>query len=218
MKTNILSSFDLIPYFSIEAVKQLWEENAPAAGSIQTALYRWEKEGKIFRLKKGLYMTRRFYEQHRGDAEFSAMVSAILIPLSYLSLEYVLQQHGILTEITYPVTAVTLKQTRVIKNKLGTFSYRNLKEELYKGFEVSVYQGVPVARASAAKALFDFLYLRPWKNKDRLPGYNLAEDLRLNLEGFSEESRQEFETFVKESSSPKMERILKNLKENIWQN
>jgi hypothetical protein len=49
-------------------------------------------------------MTRHFYEQHRADYLFSAAVSAILIPQSYLSLEFILQQHNLLTEITYPIT------------------------------------------------------------------------------------------------------------------
>jgi hypothetical protein len=44
-------------------------------------------------------MTRHFYEQHRADYLFSAAVSAILIPQSYLSLEFILQQHNLLTEI-----------------------------------------------------------------------------------------------------------------------
>jgi hypothetical protein len=44
-------------------------------------------------------MTRHFYEQHRADYLFSATVSAILIPQSYLSLEFILQQHNLLTEI-----------------------------------------------------------------------------------------------------------------------
>jgi hypothetical protein len=145
------------------------------------------------------------------------MVSAILIPQSYLSLEYILQLSAILTEMTYPVTAVTLKQTRVFENKLGTFTYRNIKAELYKGYTFTEYLGIPIARATVAKALFDFLYLRPWKSNQRLAGYNLAEDLRLNLEDFSENDQVEFATFVEISNSKKMERILNNLRKTVWQ-
>jgi hypothetical protein len=216
MKSENLSSLESFPYFTIEAVKQLLGDESVAAGTIQTALYRWMKAGQIIQLKKGIYMTRRFFEQHRSDADFSPMVSTILIPQSYLSLEYILQRSAILTEMTYPVTAVTLKQTRVFENKLGTFTYRNIKTDLYQGFIFSEYMGIPIAQATVSKALFDFLYLRPWKGDRRLACYDLAEDLRLNLEDFSENDRGEFATFVEISKSKKMNQILKNLRKTVW--
>jgi len=143
------------------------------------------------------------------------MVSAVLMPQSYLSLEYILQRNAILTEMTYPVTAVTLKQPRVFENKLGTFTYRNIKADLYQGFIFSEYMGIPIAQATVAKALFDFLYFRPWKVR-RLTGYDLAEDLRLNLEDFSKNDRGEFAAFVEISKSKKMGQILKNLRKTVW--
>lgn len=216
MKSENLSSLESFPYFTIEAVKQLLGDESVATGTIQTALYRWMKAGQIIQLKKGVYMTRRFFEVHRADADFAPMVSAILIPQSYLSLEYILQRNALLTEITYPVTAVTLKQTRVFENKLGTFTYRNIKNDLYQGFLFSEYMGIPIAQATVAKALFDFLYFHPWKGNQRLAGYNLVEDLRLNLEDFSENDQVEFSTFVEISNSKKMEQILKNLRKTVW--
>ena len=216
MKYSILSSLDSFPYFTIEAIKQLLGDESAAAGTIQTALYRWMKAGQIIQLKKGVYMTRRFFELHRADADFAPMVSAILIPQSYLSMEYILQRNAILTEMTYPVSAITLKQTRVFENKLGTFTYRNIKEDLYQGFTISDYLGVPLAQATVAKALFDYLYLRPWKSKGRSTSYNLAEALRLNLEDFTEKDQVEFVEFVEIGKSKKMDRILKNLRKTVW--
>lgn len=217
MKITVLSPFDTIPYFTIEAVKQLLANETTAAGTAQTEVYRWMKSGQIIRLKRGVYMTRRFYEVHRADAEFAPMVSAILIPQSYLSLEYVLQQNAILTEMTYPVSAVTLKQPRVFENPIGTFTYRNIKENLYSGYTISEYMGIPIARATPAKALFDMLYLRPWNNRGRLKNYDLTEALRLNLEDFSENDRAEFAVFVEASKSKKMDQILENLRKTVWQ-
>ncbi len=216
MRSENLASFESFPYFTLEAVKQLLGDESTAAGTIRTALYRLMKAGQIIQLKKGVYMTRRFFEQHRADPDFAPMVSAILIPQSYLSLEYILQRNAILTEMTYPVTAVTLKQTRVFENKLGTFSYRNIKTDLYQGFIFSEYLGIPFAQASVAKALFDFLYLRPWTGGKRLAGYDLAEDLRLNLEDISENDRVEFAAYVEISKSKKMDRILKTLRKTVW--
>lgn len=216
MKYSILSSLDSFPYFTIEAVKQILGDESAAAGTIPTALYRWMKAGQIIQLKKGVYMTHRFFELHRADADFAPMISVILIPQSYLSLEYILQRNAILTEMTYPVSAVTLKQTRVFENKLGTFTYRNIKADLYQGFTFSEYLGIPFAQATVAKALFDFLYLRPWKSDRWYSGYDLAEDLRLNLDDFSEKDQVEFATFVGMSKSRKMDQILKNLRKTVW--
>lgn len=216
MKTSILSSLEIFPYFTLVAVKQLLGDEPVADSTIRTMLYRWMKSGNIYQLKKGVYMTRSFYELHRADADFSPAVSAILIPQSYVSLEYILQKHGILTHITYPISAVTLKHTRVIENKLGTFTFRNIKENLYKGFVISDYLGISFSRATCAKALFDYLYLRSWKGKNQLSGFNLAEDLRLNLDDFSYDEQNEFVGFVEVSKSRKMEQILINLRKTVW--
>ncbi len=216
MKTTFLSLLDPLPYFTIEAVKQLLGDESVAAGTIQTALYRWMKAGQIIQLKKGVYMTRRFYELHRADEAFAPVVSAILIPQSYISMEYILQRSAVLSDITYPISAITLKQTRVFENRLGTFTFRNIKEDLYQGFTISDYMGIPFAQAIVAKALFDYLYLRPWKIKALPVSYDLAEELRLNLEGISENDRGKFVEFVETSKSRKMDRILKNLRKTVW--
>jgi hypothetical protein len=216
MKSTILSSLDLLPYFTIESVKQLFGDGASDAATVRTALYRWMKSGRVIQLKKGVYMPRRFYDLHRREIDFSLIVSAILLPQSYVSLEFILQRHAILTEVTYPVSAITLKNTLVIENKLGSFIYRHIKPGLYRGFSISESAGLRFAQASPAKALFDYLYLRPSRGLLRSAAYNLAEELRLNLDDFSPASQDEFASYVETSQVKKMEHILKNLKRNVW--
>ena len=216
MKRPILDSLNSLPYFTIESVKQLWGAESTSDATIRTAVYRWAKAGQLIQLKKGVYMPRRFHDRHAGDEDFTPTVSSILLPQSYLSLEFVLQRHQILTEITYPVTAVTLKNTRTIENRLGTFWYRNLQPSLYRGYEISEYYGIPFAMASLAKALFDYLYLRPWTGEFPARGFSLAEDLRLNLDEFTEEERNEFAGYVDISHSSKMNDIWTNLRKSTW--
>ena len=216
MKSSILSPFENLPYFTLGGFLQISGEAVAGASHARIALHRWAKAGHIIPLKKGLYMHRRFYEQHRQEAAFSSVVSAILLPQSYLSLEYVLQQHSILTEITYPVTAVTLKNTRLITNSLGIFSFRHLRRDLYYGFQFSDAYGIPYAQASLPKALFDYLYLRPLPVGLTSRRLDLAEELRLNLEEFTPAERAEFAGFIAASGGQKMHWILKNLEGNIW--
>jgi len=217
MKSDNLSPLDSLPYFTLEAVKQVYKDETLVDGTIQTNLYRWMKAGRIIQLKKGIYMTRRFFEQHRADANFAPMISAILIPQSYVSLEFILQRYGILTEITYPISAVTMKQTRKFVNKLGTFTYRNIKNELYTGYEIKESMGIPTSLASIAKALFDFFYLRPMKNIPISAKDGIAGSLRLNLDDFSTTNQTEFSNYVSLSKSRKMDRIEKNLRATVWQ-
>lgn len=216
MKLDLLKPFEQLPYFTIAGFKQILNGDERVDQRARELLSRWKRAGHILSLKRGVYMTRRFYELHRSDAEFAPAVSAVLVPQSYLSLEYVLQQAGILTEATYPVTAVTAKNTRTIENSLGTFIYRHIKASLYTGFSQGEYYGVIYFRASVAKALFDYLYLRPLPRSLRSRDLTLAEDLRLNLEDFSRQDRNQFASYMDSSDSEKMNFILENLRRTTW--
>ncbi len=213
MKSALLSSFENIPYFTIEGFRQSAGMDSPE--QTRVLLYRWSKAGKILPLKKGMYMTRRFYELHVREPFFTEAVSAIIFPHSYLSLEYILQQHHILTEATYTVSCITPKNTRVIENPLGTFVYRNIRADLYRGFTPREYMGIRFFTATLAKALFDYLYLRPIP-----PAYracvDLAEELRLNLDEVPLVSQREFAAYVEESKSRKMLDVLNNFRRTIW--
>jgi hypothetical protein len=220
MRHTILSPFENLPYFTIAGFRQIAGDEVADDAHARVALYRWVKAGHLIALKKGIYMHHRFYERHRQEAAFSPMVSAILLPQSYLSLEYVLQLHNIITEVTYPITSITKKNTRTIANPLGVFTYRHIQASLYQGFTVVEAFGIPSATASKAKALFDYLYLRP------LPGtlsrHNLAEDLRLNLEDFTLEEKEEFSGYIQHIADNKMRgvkmrRIMQNLEQFVWQ-
>lgn len=186
------------------------------ADSVRVLLYRWAQAGRILPLKKGVYMTNRFYESHRKDAAFASAVSAIILPQSYVSLEYVLQRHNLLTEVTHPVTCITTKNTRTINNAIGTFWYRNIRADLYTGFEISEYYGIHYASASPAKALFDHLYLRPIPAAFRSLKVDLGDELRLNLDEMDEASREEFAVHVENSGSEKMRDVLLNFRRNSW--
>lgn len=214
MKLDLLHSFERMPYFTIEGFKQAAGMENPE--QVRMLLYRWAKVGHIVPIKKGMYMTRRFFELHSGDASFPAAISAILLPQSYISLEFILQRHTLLTDVTFPVTAITTKNTRRIVNQLGTFWYRSIRPGLYRGFVISEYFGISFAEASVSKALFDYLYLRSIPAAFRSPSINLAEELRLNLDELSPTERDEFSLYVKESKNRKMQQIHENFRRNIW--
>lgn len=217
MKIDRLKPLEKIPYFTIAGFKQVLNVDESETQRVRAMLSRWVKMGHIIRLKKGVYMTRRFFELHQSHASFSPAVSSIILPQSYISLEYVLQRAGVLTEVTYAITAITLKNTKEIKNTLGRFTYRHIKSPLYTGFNQEIFFGVIFNQASVAKALFDYFYLRPLPRSLRTHKINLAEELRLNLGELSEDVRKEFEHYIEICASPKMIFIHENLRRTIWQ-
>lgn len=216
MKANQLKSLEKLPYFTITGFKQTLNIDESDTQQVRENLARWVKKGYIIRLKKGVYMTRQFYEHHQNQAVFRPAVSAIITPQSYVSLEYILQRAGIMTEVTYPITAVTLKNTRQVENALGTFSYRHIKSTLYTGFYQETFLGVIFNQATIAKALFDFFYFRPLPRSLHTHKINLTEELRLNLDELSPNARAEFQEYIELSASPKMMYIHENLRRTIW--
>lgn len=214
---NILKKFDRIPFFTIEAYKQVVGAEDDHLPSIRTQLARWVKSGVLYRLKKGVYMTPEFHDRYTNDERFLPAVSAMLLPNSYVSLEFVLQKNGILTDITYPVSCVTTKTARTISNRIGTFDYHHIRAGLYAGFTMREFFGVIYAQASLGKALFDYLYLRPIPRPLRNKQVNLAEELRLDLVVFSAADREAFSGFVERSKSEKMTTVLENFRRTVWQ-
>lgn len=196
-----------LPFFGNVAFMQLAGLNAFSA---KQKLSRWAKNGEILRLKNGLYINRDFYLAHREKEWFPPWVSSIMQPTSYVSREWVLQKHGVLTELTYPVTAMSLKNTRAFSNLTGTYRYYHLQPALFTGYLEKNYYGAIVREASKTKALFDFLYSK----KASLP--NIAEQERLNLEDFNNEDRAEFAKYVDLASSRKMNQILADLRSHVW--
>ncbi len=216
MKEDILHALERVPFFTINAYRQMAGHDADDAYHARIDLARAVESGQIIRLKNGVYMSNTFYRDHRRDNDFSAAVSAMLVPHSYLSLQSILQRAGILTEATRITTAVTTKSSRTIENVMGTFNYQHVKPALYKGYTLRSYYGVPFAQASPAKALFDMLYLAPIAAATRSPHFDLVEEMRLNLDDFPAEEQMAFHRFCEESGVQKMALISNNLKEGLW--
>ncbi len=161
--------------------------------SVYKKTQRWIKSGKILQLRKGLYMSREYFEKNQFDENFRVFIANNLLFPSYVSGAYVLQRYEILTDITHPITSVTLKSSRKYTNKMGNFLYNSISEDLYTGYKAEFYGMERVHVASKAKALFDFLYFKYLKVK------NMPDDLlgheRFDLSTFIKEDKKEFEKY-----------------------
>lgn len=191
-----------LPCFGIDNLK-ITEINS---SYLRRILSRLTKRGELVRLKKGFYVSSNFIRKTKIENKYSPFLEFLANKIyhpSYLSLEYVLSFHNLLTEAPVNFTAITKKKPVVFSNHLGNFIYRHVKDELFLGFETSLKKDFPVKKASCAKALFDFLYLR----KGEVVNTDAFDELRLNLEVLTEKDKKELKKYIEMEGSKKMKEI-----------
>lgn len=169
------------------------------------------EKGYLLSLKKGLYVSSPFYEKVEKN-NYTLNMANILRAPSYISSEYILSNRGLIPESAFSITSITLKSSRIFKNFIGSFIYQNIKEGLFFGYRQTSWDFGTIYEATVAKALFDFLYLKPLKDLKQ----EIMYDLRINWDNFDRKALQDFESYVKMSLSKKMNRILKIIKKYIY--
>lgn len=196
---EILSQLARMPYFTIGGLSVFDLKSS----YLPVLLSRLEARGDIIRLKRGFYASRAYCDSAKSAgkwARYLEFLAAKLYSPAYLSLDYVLYQYNLLTEVPVNFTLVTANKTAVYKNALGLFSYHKVKKTLFYGYNTETEGGFPVYRASKAKAVFDFIYLR----RRLLTGEGAFKALRLNLERLSKADIAEFKKYAAVSKISKM--------------
>lgn len=193
-----LKKLDALSYFDKNSLQQFM---GLSDNSLYSNIKRWLKQGLIIKLKNGLYVTQNYWKGVNKKESYLEFVANKLREPSYLSLEYVLQIYGILSEAIYSFTSITLKGKNTYANKLGRFSYRNIKEPLFTGFIIHEKDGFQINMATKAKALFDYLYFK-FKPVVKITKEDFL-SLRLNLEEFSKKDLEEFHRYIKTTNIKK---------------
>lgn len=199
---KIISLIEKLPYFGLDNLTGV-EGNKTY---LKILFSRYEKAGKLIRLKKGLYVAKECIDdiQKKGIFSFyTEFISSILYQPSYLSMEYVLYKHNLLTEVPNNFTCISTNKTMHFHNKFGNFFYHKVKDNLFCGFEIIKKNNFIVYEATKAKALFDHLYLR----KNHLIGKKAFEELRLNMENFNKRDKKELKKYFKTEGSKRMKEI-----------
>jgi hypothetical protein len=189
-QVNKIKELENLSYFNKDTISQF--VNAKT-NTLSADINRWINNDILIQLKKGFYVTSNYYERLPNKTLYLEFISNKLREPSYLSLEYVLQKHSVLTESVYAITPITIKNSRIYKNKLGLFIYRNIKDILFTGFNILENNGFAIKEATKAKALFDWMYLKLLRLKKF--DLSLLESLRLNLDNFKPKDFKEFELY-----------------------
>ncbi|MBI5400047.1 hypothetical protein HZB07_05500 [Candidatus Saganbacteria bacterium] len=199
---KILSLAQKLPYFSLSDLSAVEKDKV----YLKISLSRYKKNGQLIKLKKGLYVAGAYLDELQKRGRFAAypeFISTILYSPSYLSLDYILHQHNMLTEIPQNFTSMTKNKTAAFHNSLGNYFYHKIKDEFFCGFQLIKIDNFVIAKATKAKALFDYLYLRR-----RLPiTKDSIRDLRLNMVNFNRADRQEFTRYLKLKGAQKVVKI-----------
>lgn len=132
--------------FSLSDLVQLTGENKT---SLSVQLTRLVKANIIHR------PTRTWYENPFTTPSNEEIAMVIRHP-SYLSLEYALSKHGILSQAVYTLTLVTTKLPYIYQTNQTTYEYHQINRSLFWGYQ----REGNVLTAEPEKALLDLIHIR----------------------------------------------------------
>ena len=203
---KILSLTAALPFFRLDDLTPLGEDKP----YMKIILSRLTKKGEMIRLKKSMYVAKSYIDTAEKRGLFSGYVEWLantLYPSSYLSLDYVLYEYNLLTEVPKNITSCSRSKTARFSNTFGNYFYHQVQERLFLGFNILKRGNFTILKATRAKALFDFLYLR----KNLLANRESIEAWRLNLDHLTSEDWRELEEYIEKEGSGKMKLIFENL-------
>jgi len=148
--------------FSGREIQALFGVSRVAATFI---LHRYSKQGFIVRVKRGLY-------SFSDTLPPELYLANKLYDPSYISREFALSYHGIIPEMVYEITSVTIKATRQFEVLNRIYSYRKIKKSAFTGYTVEKQRGFTFRIADAEKAFVDTLYYRIIFGKKPMSRFN----------------------------------------------
>ncbi len=208
-QVNKLKQLSELSYFNRTTLQHLYENISTK--SLYENIQRWIDKGYLIQLKKGLYVTKEYLNKTDNKEAYKEFIANKLKFPSYLSLEYVLQKYSIISESTFVYTSISQKTKQTYENKLGVFSYRNIKDELFTGFNITQKGIYKIQEATKAKALFDYMYLKLLNTETFTKELLLS--FRLNLDELTKDELQEFDKYCKLTQIQKFQELPKLLKQ-----
>ena len=146
----------------------------------------FEKEGKLIRLKKGMYVVS---PDVSGELLSVELIANHLYVPSYVSMESALGYYGLIPERVVAVRSATTGRSRKFENSVAAFQYVSVKENYYS---IGITQRMVDDKyafliASPEKALCDLIVTTPHLNFQsvKAAGTNLEDDLRLDMQAFA---------------------------------
>lgn len=152
---------------------------------VRLQISRWVNNGRLLKLRKGVYCVAEPYQKKKPDP---IVIANVLKKSSYVSLQSALSYYGLIPEYVPVTTSVTTRRPEILITPAGKFSFAHIKTNLFWGYqkiEVSANQSGFIA--TPEKAFLDLVYLTPHADRvDYLTGLRLQNPELLNMETLRE--------------------------------
>jgi hypothetical protein len=138
------------------------------------------KQGKIIRIKKGLYI---FGELWRRSSVPGEVLAGLIYGPSAISLDYALSWYGLIPERVYTVTSITTGRSRQFDTPAGIYSYHQISAGRFSaGLTLQNGQEGRWFLVEPLKALADKVFCDPRCKPDSPAYFNeyLFADLRID--------------------------------------
>ena len=175
---------------------------------LRLQLSRWVSEGKLIKLRRGVYA---LADPYRTCPVHPFSVANAIEPASYVSCQSALAWYGLIPEHAVSITSVTSARTRTRITSLGSYIYRHVLPELMLGFSnVELSENESALVALPEKALLDLLYLEPHSDS---PEYLQ----QLRLQSVEVMDRGKLLDLADRMGKPKLRRACDNLGQIFWE-
>ncbi len=195
---NLLEQLNILPHFNKLSIIQLAKQLNLTNSTIDTYISRFLRYKKIIALKNGLYISRKFYEDHKLDVSYLFYLANVLYVPSYVSSFTALQYYNINTETSYLISSVSPKTTREYPTRIGNFEYRSIAKKLFHDFYLKK-EKFSFYIASPSKALFDLLYFKTRQFQNTKEKYIkcLVDELRVDIDEMDKAEKKKFYKMIK---------------------
>lgn len=174
-----------------------------------------KKKGSLQALKRGLYLHKSPFIQSSISKE---IIANTLLSPSYISFDYALYYYGLIPESVFDVTSATTKRSKSFKTDTGTFSFKQIKKELFPiGLTIESTKNGNFVIATKEKALCDKVYYTKdvqITSKKSMIEF-LVNDLRLDAEELENCNINIFTKYFEISKSKKIKFLIEALEEII---
>ena len=180
MMENSLSQAGNIP-FTTSVLASFY----PKTRQINDKARRLEQEGRIIRLKRGLFVR----SADDGAVIIPFLIANHLYGPSYVSMHTALRHYGLIPERVYLTQSMTIKHSRSFDTPIGRFSYYSCPTNYFPIGIQQESQGVETYLvATPEKALCDLIIKSPGMNATTVKSLRswLADDLRFDMEAFNQ--------------------------------
>lgn len=175
-----LIQLGVIP-FNISVLRSLFSSYNFPNDKIQAL----ENEGKLIRLKKGMYVVSPYFS---GELLSEELIANHLYGPSYVSMESALRYYGLIPEKVFTVRSATTNRSGKFGNSIASFQYVSVREDYYS---IGINQKMVDNKytfliASPEKALCDLIVTTPHINFQSVKAVEtyLEDYLRLDMPAF----------------------------------